>query len=85
MDDMRARLVGCFQTVFPDLSETAIVAAQQDHVDSWDSVATITLINVMEEEFKVPFDLERLGEFNSFESIHGYLQPLLSGPVPPGR
>jgi acyl carrier protein len=82
MDDMRARLVGCFQTVFPDLTEAAIVAARQDDVPSWDSVATITLINVMEEEFQIPFDLDRLAEFNSFESISAYL---LSARVPPSR
>jgi acyl carrier protein len=74
MDDIRPRLVNCFQTVFPDLSETAIATARQNSVATWDSVATITLLSVVEDEFGVQFDLERMAEFDSFESIDAYLK-----------
>jgi acyl carrier protein len=74
MDDLRTRLVGCFQTVFPDLPAAKIEAAEQDSVTAWDSVANITLINVIEDEFRIQFDLERLAEFNSFHTIEAFVQ-----------
>ena len=74
MHDIRPRLVSCFQAVFPDLAEASIPAARQDSVATWDSVATITLVNVIEDEFRVEFDLERLAEFDSFQAIEAYLK-----------
>lgn len=73
MDSIRPRLVSCFQAVFPDVAEANIRAARQDSVATWDSVATITLIHVIEDEFRVEFDLERLAEFDSFQAIEAYL------------
>ena len=78
MDDLRRRLVDCFQTVFPDLVKDSIPAARQDAVASWDSVATITLINVIEDEFRIPFELERFAEFDSFQSIEAYVKENLA-------
>jgi len=71
MDDlsMSARLVSCFQVVFPNLPADEIPAAQQDSIESWDSVAGITLITVIEDEFGVTLDLERLAELTSFAAI----------------
>jgi len=80
MDNFKARLADCFRTVFPDLPEADIPAASQESVSSWDSVATVTLINVIEDEFKVPMDLERLAEFDSFERIHEHLRRAIDSP-----
>ena len=74
MNDIADRLTKCFQTVFPDLPEASISTARQDSVPAWDSVATIMLINVVEDEFRIQMDLERLAEFSSFESISAYVQ-----------
>jgi acyl carrier protein len=74
MDNIHQRLVSCFQAVFPDLASTSIPAASQDSVLAWDSIATITLIGILEDEFAVQFDLERLAEFNSFQAIAAYLR-----------
>jgi acyl carrier protein len=68
------RLAGCFQTVFPDLPEKQIRAATQANVAAWDSIAGITLVNVIEEEFHIPLDFELLGELDSFERILKYLE-----------
>ena len=77
MNDTSARLMKCFQTVFPDLSEAGISTARQDAVPVWDSVATIMLINVIEDEFRIQMDLERLPEFSSFEAIGSYVEESL--------
>jgi acyl carrier protein len=76
MTDPKPRLMQCFRTVFPDLTDAQIPTASQDTVPSWDSVASITLINVIEDEFGITIDLERIAEFNSFEALHRYMTDL---------
>jgi acyl carrier protein len=73
MNDLRSRMEPCFKVVFPDLADGNIRTASQESVAAWDSIATITLLQVLEDEFSVEFDLERIAEFNSFEAIHSYL------------
>ena len=73
MDQIIPRLVKCFQIVFPDLTEAETVAASQASVGQWDSVATITLLNVIEDEFQIEMDLDALAELNSFASIQQHL------------
>ena len=73
MQDVGARLAGCFRAVFPDLPEANILFASQDTVDEWDSVAAITLVNVIEEEFSTQIDFDRLPELDTFKKILEYL------------
>jgi acyl carrier protein len=66
--DARSRLVGCFQAVFPGLSADEAQRARPEAIPGWDSIATVTLLNVVEEEFGVVFapeDLERLTSFDT--------------------
>lgn len=74
MDSTEARLVRCFQVVFPDLQEKDIVTAATASVSAWDSVATVTLISVVEEEFGIRLDLENVEELISFEGFLKHLQ-----------
>lgn len=68
------RLIGCFQTVFPDLAAGEIPSATQASVAAWDSIAAITLVNVIEEEFQVQMDFDMLGELDSFFKILKYIE-----------
>ena len=66
MDEPRARLARCFAAVFPELDPAAIDAATPATVPGWDSLASVTLLALVEEEFGVradPADLERLTSF----------------------
>jgi acyl carrier protein len=75
MDESRERLAQCFQVVFPSLKDNAeIFAATQATVAEWDSVAAITLVNVLEEEFQIEMDFEVLGDLTSFELVLDYLK-----------
>jgi len=74
MDNLRAKLVKCFESVFPALSPAGIEAATQASVAAWDSVATLTLVNVIEEEFEISMDFDRLGDLDSFEKVLEYLR-----------
>ena len=78
MDDLKSRLVGCFKTVFPDLSDSAILLANQESMANWDSIAAITLMNLIEEEFGIEADLDALAELNSFEAVYEYVQKATS-------
>ena len=74
MDDLKQRLTNCFSAVFPELSEEEIHRAGQASIASWDSVASITLVNVIEEEFDIQIDLEAVADLVSFDLVLDYLQ-----------
>ena len=74
MNESRERLARCFQLVFPKLKDdAAIYSATQAGVQEWDSIATITLVNVIEEEFHIEMDFDVLGDLTSFDLILDYV------------
>ena len=73
MDNLRERLLSCFSAVFPDLSPDEIPFASMASVGKWDSLATITLLTVIEEEFNLQIPPEDLEQFASFDLILDYL------------
>jgi acyl carrier protein len=74
MDEIRSKLTECFQIVFPDLPQEQISSASQDNVASWDSVASITLVNVIEEQFELEMDLDDVADLDSFDKVYTYLE-----------
>jgi acyl carrier protein len=74
MDEMEKRLAACFSAVLPELAAEEIPQASANSVKSWDSVATITLIAVVEEEFGISIDIEDPAQFDSFQQILAYLR-----------
>jgi acyl carrier protein len=73
MPDVETRLVGCFQTIFPQLTEADIRSASQESLEQWDSVAAITLVNVIEEEFSTQIDYDHLPNLDTFSKVLEYL------------
>jgi acyl carrier protein len=73
MNDIRARLTNCFTIVFPALPAEDIPRATQKSIAAWDSIAAITLLNVIEEEFNTQVEFEALAELDSFDAIAAYL------------
>lgn len=74
MDELQQRLTNCFSAVFPELSGEQLIHASSATVPSWDSVAVITLLTVIEEEFGISIDEEDPAKFDSFQRILDYLQ-----------
>jgi len=79
MDELNSRLAKCFRIVFPDLPERDMPAASQESLVAWDSVAAITLVNVVEDEFRIQVDLDLLLELNSFARIREYIAAAVQG------
>jgi acyl carrier protein len=74
MNEAEARLSRCFSVVFPKLNRQQTKSASVETVEAWDSVAGVTLITVIEEEFGIQIDLESVDRLNSFPSMLDYLQ-----------
>lgn len=74
MNDLSVRLRKCFAEVFPDLNETEISQASPRSIQKWDSIATINLLAIIEEEFGVSFGPEELQKLTSYPSILEYLE-----------
>jgi acyl carrier protein len=74
MDEMERRLAACFSMVLPDLAPEEIGQASSTSVESWDSVATVTLLAVVEEEFGISIIDDNPARFDSFKNILTYLQ-----------
>jgi acyl carrier protein len=74
MDEKETRLAKCFFAVFPELSSAEITRASSSSVDSWDSVTTVTLLAVVEEEFGISIEVDDPARFDSFGGILDYLE-----------
>jgi acyl carrier protein len=73
------QLVGCFKKVFPNLSRADILSATQKSVGAWDSIAHVTLISLIGEEFGCALDFEEFGEATSFAEFRDLLSATLDG------
>jgi acyl carrier protein len=74
MPDLERRLISCFATAFPDLDSREIPSAAMGSLASWDSLAVITLIALIEEEFTLSIPPDDVVDLVSFELILEYLQ-----------
>ncbi len=73
MADVRDRVVECFAAVFGDLPRERLETASVQGTEAWDSIASVTLLAVLEEEFDVQIDDLDLPELTSFEKVHDYV------------
>jgi acyl carrier protein len=74
MSDVEQRLIACFMLVFPKLSESSVYHASPASLEAWDSLATVNLLSVIEEEFGIAVPAEDIEKFVSYERILRYLQ-----------
>jgi acyl carrier protein len=74
MDNASGRLTRCFSAVFPQLSPEAIHAASLETVPTWDSVAMVTLVALIEDEFGVSFELDEIELLTSYNAVLNALE-----------
>ena len=73
MVEQNDRLVRCFAAVFPNVRAEQIPDVSVDNVHEWDSLASVTLVALLEEEFGAQIDLFDLPELTSFKAVQNYL------------
>jgi acyl carrier protein len=73
MDSTTQRLSRCFIAVFPAVDPRQLKAADPGTVDGWDSVATVTLVTVIEEEFHIEIDSDDIEYVLSFSAALDYV------------
>jgi acyl carrier protein len=73
MREERERLTKCFAAVFPTLSADEIAAATPETVDAWDSIANVTLLVVVEQEFGIAVAPEDFEQLTSFAALLDYV------------
>ena len=72
--DLEVRLVRCFSSVFPDLSDEEIRNASIESVPGWHSLASVTLVSLVQEEFALQVSLTDLPNLVSFAAVQNYVQ-----------
>jgi acyl carrier protein len=78
VDDVGARLTKCFLAVFPKIKPDEARTASATALGEWDSVASVTLFTLIEEEFDITLDMDALDHFSSFESIRQHIEKNLA-------
>jgi acyl carrier protein len=73
MTDVDDRLLRCFLSIFPALTEEEIRAAALECFGDIDSLAGVTLVALIEQEFGVALELEQLFALRSFNALNRYL------------
>jgi acyl carrier protein len=84
--DLDDRLVRCISSAFPGLTDRAIRTADVEQLADVDSLAAVTLVALIDQEFGVDLDLEGLLKFGNFVGLCQYLreQPASSEAVDRG-
>jgi acyl carrier protein len=79
MPELDVRLSALFRAAFPSLHENNVRGATRDSVAKWDSVAAMTLLALVEEEFDLQFELEEAAEWTSYADVRDALEKRLRG------
>jgi acyl carrier protein len=74
VSDVDVRLRRCFAAAFPELPESEVDNASTDTVAEWDSLASVTLVALVEEEFGVEIADLDLPDLRSYGAIRDYLR-----------
>jgi acyl carrier protein len=80
--ELESRLVHCFTAAFNGLSPEEIFQASTCSLAEWDSLASMTLLALVEEEFQLRIDISDIARLNSFERIMNHLSRNQQGPRP---
>lgn len=74
MNNTQERVTRCFSNIFPDLPPDEIPRASTASVAAWDSLAHVTLLSSIAEEFNQQFELEDYEELISYPLIVDHLE-----------
>jgi len=74
MRDMNDRLLRCVASIFPSLTPEEIRAADVEQLVDTDSLAGVTLLALIDQEFGVELSMMDLLNLQTFHAVQRYLQ-----------
>lgn len=77
MNDISQRVTNCFLNIFPDADPQAIPTATNENFPGWDSIAQVTLLASIAEEFSIELEMSDFEELVSFPLIVSTLEQRL--------
>lgn len=78
-EQLDERVTQCFRAVFPDLSDEQIHGINRSEQSAWDSLATMVLFSVLEEEFACRLEDSDLEHLDDFAAARAAVQHALNG------
>ena len=78
MNGVATKLAHCFSLTFPNLPAERISTASAENLAEWDSIAHITLLTVIGEQFGINVDFEEFEGALSFKALAAKLQEMSS-------
>lgn len=76
LDEKLSRI---FRAAFPSLRDRPVESVTRTSLAEWDSIASLTLANLLAEEFGETFDLDEAAEWASYAQIRGELETRFGG------
>jgi acyl carrier protein len=73
MTTLKDRVVDCFCALFPTHSREALLTASRESIPEWDSLAGVTLLTLLQQEFDLTIDLGELEHFDSVPAVLEYV------------
>jgi len=79
MNEIQNRVSQCFANVFPDLPAAELPKVSMASLARWDSIAQVTLLAAIAEEFSLDFAPEDFEDLTSFALIADFVRDRVSG------
>ena len=78
-----SRIFDCFCALFPNHSREELLTASRESIPEWDSLAGVTLLMLLQQEFHLDIDLTELDRFNSAQAVLDYVAANAAVPEEP--
>jgi acyl carrier protein len=74
MVDVRDSMRECFHAAFPAVQAAALETLSPERDPVWDSLATLTLVMLVEERFGIKIPTDEIPHLLSFDALAGYVE-----------
>ncbi|MEO8051853.1 MAG: acyl carrier protein [Acidobacteriota bacterium] len=79
MDLIRDKLARCFALAFPQMDPSQYATASAANTSEWDSMAQVTLLTLIGEEFGIDVNFEEFEGATSFDSLASRINGISPG------
>ena len=78
MSSVEDRLLLVFQAAFPTIPPSELKTATAESLEAWDSLATVTLVSLVQEEYGVEIPPEETMTLMSFAGFRDVVERLMN-------